>query len=75
MIYLLARIIVAVAFEQVILPVVGIDPVNASDANGAFNFRAFCVAADIGFAQSLVFSTFARSTIHLGSPPTVPEQI
>ena len=32
-------IVVAVSFEHVILPVVGIAPVSAGDANGAFNAK------------------------------------
>ena len=72
---LLAEMVVAVAFEQVILPAVEIAPINAGDADGAFKFKAFCVAVDIGFAKSLVFSTFARLTNPLESPPTVPENV
>ena len=71
---LLARIVVAVAFEQVILRAVEITPVNAGDANGVLKFRAFCVAVDIGFAKSLVLATFARSTIPFEIPTAVPEQ-
>ena len=41
--------VVAVAFVHVIFPVVEIAPVTAGNANGAFKFRAFCVAVDIGF--------------------------
>ena len=70
-----ALIVIAVAFEQVILPAVEIAPVSAGDANGAFKFRAFCVSVDLGFATSLVSSTFARLTISFDSPPTVPENV
>ena len=60
---LLAEMVVAVAFVHVIFPVVEIAPVNAGDANGAFKFRAVCVAVDIGFAKPLVLPTFARLTV------------
>ena len=33
------------------------------------------VAVDIGFAKSLVLSTFARLTVALESPPTVPASV
>ena len=55
--------VVAVAFENVMSPVVEIPPVNAGDANGAFEFRVVCVAVDIGFVKSLV---------PFEIPPTVP---
>ena len=50
-------------------------PDNAGLASGAFKFSAVCVKLETILFASAVLSTFAKSTIALLSPPTVPEKV
>jgi len=49
--------------------------VKVGDSKGAFRFNAVCAAVLTGLFASVVLSTFARPTIDLVIPPTVPVKV
>ena len=48
---------------------------KVGDSKGAFRFNAVCAAVLTGLFASVVLSTFARPTIDLVIPPTVPVKV
>ena len=50
-------------------------PVKVGDSMGAFRFKAVCPAVLTGLFASVVLSTFAKPTIDLVIPPTVPVKV